>query len=827
MTRTYSVQSSFLSGVLDPRASARIETDAYNNGLLIGENVTPVHLGGVRRRGGMRYLATLPNTLTRVTGQTITAPEGGTTANANDGDDSTLVTTTTGVETDDPFVVVHYDLLSAQSILFADAVEIFSDASTSTEFRIQYSTDDAIWNDFGTAFETIDVTHRTYRRGGTVQSAQYWRVVKIGGTTMTAAEISIGEFNVWTEDATVSEVRLLPFEVSTEDQYMIALTDRSATIFADGAVVGRSPMPYEDIDLSELDASVGAEALFMVHDDYPVRSLFDDGAQNFQTTAVSFDDVPLVDFNDDSSPTPSDDVQVMVFSAGWVQGNTFQIELEGARSATVTFAGDASADARAATAANIAREVQKLFTVQGFVGVTCARTSALTYTVTFAGESANDYELMSVTPLSAGAETVTITKSASGTTRREVVWSATRGYPRTITFFEGRLYFGGTRSKKESIFGSAVNDLFNFNIEEALDGDALFSTLSGDKLNAIVGMHSGRTLELFTTGGEFRYVKEKGEGVKPSDAPFNQTSYGGAKVRPVSIDGTTLFIQRNRKSVRDFRFNFEEDAFDSLGVSSLAPHLLNAIVDTTAWNGSATDEIGLVIVVNGDGTGAVFNSRKEANVSAWTSWITSGQFKAASALLDEIYVATVRSINAVDYLFIEQHDDSFYTDGSVQVVNSPASTTVTGLDHLDGQLCRVRGDGFVLDDVTPSGGSATISHSSANVEVGLNFDPTVTPMPLNTLAPSGGGFISKRRVVKSWVKVLNTLGLLMNGDRILADRFYDIDNFDEPATPFSGNHSLEETTNWDETEDKLITFSQVDPLPFEILGIKVKMEGSA
>ena len=130
--RTYSIQSSFLSGVLDPRASARIETDAYNNGMLTGNNVTPIHLGGVRRRGGMRYRATLPNTLTRVTGQTITAPEGGTTANANDDDDSTLLTTTTGVDTDDPFVVVHYDLLSAQSILFADAVEIFSDGSTST-----------------------------------------------------------------------------------------------------------------------------------------------------------------------------------------------------------------------------------------------------------------------------------------------------------------------------------------------------------------------------------------------------------------------------------------------------------------------------------------------------------------------------------------------------------------------------------------------------------------------------------------------------------------------------------------------------------------------
>ena len=48
--RTDFVQNNFLSGVLDPRANARVETDAYNNGLLVGENIEPVHLGGLRRR---------------------------------------------------------------------------------------------------------------------------------------------------------------------------------------------------------------------------------------------------------------------------------------------------------------------------------------------------------------------------------------------------------------------------------------------------------------------------------------------------------------------------------------------------------------------------------------------------------------------------------------------------------------------------------------------------------------------------------------------------------------------------------------------------------
>ena len=106
--RSHVVQSSFLTGVIDPRASARTETEAYNNGLLVGENIRLHHLGGATRRPGMVYVDTLPNKLQLVSGgATVTAPNGGTTANAKDDSEATVFTTTTGVSTTDPYVVVH------------------------------------------------------------------------------------------------------------------------------------------------------------------------------------------------------------------------------------------------------------------------------------------------------------------------------------------------------------------------------------------------------------------------------------------------------------------------------------------------------------------------------------------------------------------------------------------------------------------------------------------------------------------------------------------------------------------------------------------------
>src|SRR5688572_21214645 len=105
MSKGKVVQSSFLTGVLDPRASARVGTEAYDNAMLVGRNVIPVHLGGVRRRPGMRFIERLSNQLELNTPTAATAPNGGTAANGYDDDETTLVTTTVAIGTTNPYVV--------------------------------------------------------------------------------------------------------------------------------------------------------------------------------------------------------------------------------------------------------------------------------------------------------------------------------------------------------------------------------------------------------------------------------------------------------------------------------------------------------------------------------------------------------------------------------------------------------------------------------------------------------------------------------------------------------------------------------------------------
>ena len=67
-----------------------------------------------------------------------------------------------------------------------------------------------------------------------------------------------------------------------------------------------------------------------------------------------------------------------------------------------------------------------------------------------------------------------------------------------------------------TLFGSKVGEL-NFKPSEGLDDDAFVVTLTTDTLNTIVGLRSGRDLQIFTTGGEFFIPQADLDPITPSN----------------------------------------------------------------------------------------------------------------------------------------------------------------------------------------------------------------------------------------------------------------------------------------------------------------------
>ncbi len=93
------IQTNFTSGELDPLVAGRHDVKHYYNGAEKLRNVLVLPQGGAKLRPGLEYVDELLDVLTRFTGQTITCPQGGTTANANDNDTATEVQTTGAIGT--------------------------------------------------------------------------------------------------------------------------------------------------------------------------------------------------------------------------------------------------------------------------------------------------------------------------------------------------------------------------------------------------------------------------------------------------------------------------------------------------------------------------------------------------------------------------------------------------------------------------------------------------------------------------------------------------------------------------------------------------------
>ena len=402
--------------------------------------------------------------------------------------------------------------------------------------------------------------------------------------------------------------------------------------------------------------------------------------------------------------------------------------------------------------------------------------------------------------------------------------------------------------------GSWVNDILNFQTAQGLDDQAIYVTMSGVALNAIVGLFPGKSLCIFTTGGEFRFVNDQAQAIVPTSAPVNQTQYGGAPIKPVMIDGNIIFAQRNKNSLRDFQFDYTVDQFNSLGISALVPNLLYNVNDMAVWQGAIDEEINLLFACNGTNTStdfdalpsgscSVYNTRKEVGVQAWTNWQTQGTFKNVGVVVQSILMLVQRVINGVTVLTLEQPTGNTYTDCCYY-----ADSGVTGLSQitvpwLAGATVRCLADGYVLDTQTvPSNGVVPLTSDGnpyaiqSQVEIGLNFNPIVEPMPLQTVRwPAGSNLAHKKRIVAIRAKVRETAGLLIqteggaDGQTVtIVPQLAQLDNFqmdNGPLPLYTGVIEVEASSTWDQNEDKMVTFTQVDPLPMQILYLDVELSG--
>ena len=463
-------------------------------------------------------------------------------------------------------------------------------------------------------------------------------------------------------------------------------------------------------------------------------------------------------------------------------------------------------------------------------------------------------------------------------------WGGDQGYPKVITFFDGRSVFLNTDAKQNSLWMSQSGRPQDFRPDSFVDGDlrvedddAITATLQSNQINPIFWAAGQKQLMVGTAGGQW-VIKSQGAVVTPSDISAKQHSaVACAELAAIEINQTILFADRAHRKVHELSFSLEQDSYLATEMTILADHVLRSRVEEMAYQ---RNPLSICWHRRADGRLALLSYNKQHEVLGWTQAIIGGVFGDGSAVVEsimsipgaddagqffgsedrhELWMVVKRTINGQTKRYIEfmegffegplredyddeaaweaavrvSQKDAFYVDSAATYDDVPTST-LSGLDHLEGQTVKILADGKVLPDRVVSGGAISFNGTASKIHVGLGYKHRYEGLKL---APdtAAGSSVNK-------TKIITDVGLILldsatykvttvEYDDVTGRRQHELYEIgfrrdthptDEAVPLFTGEKLT--STEGAYTPDSRIYIEGDAPLPFTMLGLAPQVE---
>ena len=422
-------------------------------------------------------------------------------------------------------------------------------------------------------------------------------------------------------------------------------------------------------------------------------------------------------------------------------------------------------------------------------------------------------------------------------------FSATTGHPAAVSFYEQRLVFANTTAQPQTIFFSVAGSFEDFN-DGINPADALIYTIGSNQVNVIRYLASGRVLIVGTSGGEFA-VSASGttEPISPTNAQIKrQANYGSANIQPIQVGNVTMFVQRASRKIRELVYNFDEDSYQAPDLTVLAEHITESGITELAFQ-QEPDNVVWCVLTNGKFVGMTY--RREENVVGWHEQIIGGSFGSGNAVVesvavipgdlneDEVFLVVKRTIGGATKRYIEffsnfdfgsDVQDAFFVDSGLTYSGS-AATTISGLDHLEGQTVSILANGATHPDKTVSSGSVTLDRSVTKAHIGLSYNSTLQTMRIDAGGTEGTAQGKIKRIHDITLRLFRTVGIQVGSSETDLDRipFRSSANAMDQALPlFTGDKEVEFRGGFD--NDGFIVVKQNQPLPATILAIFPRLQ---
>lgn len=500
-------------------------------------------------------------------------------------------------------------------------------------------------------------------------------------------------------------------------------------------------VPYTSAQLSAIGYAQSADVMTLTHTSHAVRELSRLGAASWSLTSVAFEpsiDPPTGLGISESSAQAGTDYNYVVTS---IAANGLEESLE---SAVATINSDLTVSGcritvtwSAATGAvryNVYREHYGLY---GFVG----STDNLSFT------DDNIIPDVSLTPPIANNP-----------------FNATGDYPGTVAYYEQRRCFASTVNLPSTVWmtQSATESNMTSSIPSQ-DNDAIKLRVAARELNRVMHLMPMADLIMLTGSGEWTLMSRDAGAITPSNvAPRQQNQNGANEVHPLLAANAGIYAQAIGGHLNSITLSPEGNGgYVADDISILAADLFDGydIVDLAYM----TAPVQTVWAVRNDGTLLGLTYYPNHKVFGWHTHTTDGNFESIACIReggeDVLYALIGRTINGRYCRYLERMNSRVDTDialgvfcDAAHIYSGAATTSITGLWHLEGKEVDVLADGATAR-YTVTSGTITLAETASYVIVGLPYTSRLTSMPLISDAFPAGGVGMKKQITELLVRI--------------------------------------------------------------------------
>lgn len=412
------------------------------------------------------------------------------------------------------------------------------------------------------------------------------------------------------------------------------------------------------------------------------------------------------------------------------------------------------------------------------------------------------------------------------------------GYPAAVTFYERRLWFGGTAGDPQTFWGSRTNRYEDFEmIADEADSGLLF-TIASNKINPIQWLLGRDVMMIGTLGGEFTASSGSADAaITPDNINVKQqSSFGSANnVAPAFVDSSLIMAHRSARRLHELTYDFQTDRYQGVDLTAYAHDIaLDGIAEIVyqaapfrqIWIRTATGEL------------AAMTYAREENVTPWADFTVGNVAGGATPTVesiaviphpdgdqDQLWLIVNRTIGGATKRWIEYLEKPFYstdtiadaafTDASVSY-SGGATTTLYGLLHVANRIVTyILADGTVGTASVTGHGKITVA-STTSAQVGFLFTSQLETVDLEVGGPPNYTTHGDRgRVVSAVIRVEDTGKGVEYGQRLTGT----LDTWNPETAPLYSGDSPRYTLPGGYDRSRRIAIQHAQPVPFTLVAL--------